>query len=176
MSHARAPAGPCKRLAICQNIAVTDRSPPARRHWSAQEREAFDRLQPLMQAELLQVALTLIRGKPQEHRREASALAQAALIRLSQRYVAQWHSRVDFYRWAAGVMRHVLIDHARAQRAAGPAPGIDDEPSQIGLALMAIDDALRQLERLEAQVGFADTTPMPPPSADAATPESDNLP
>ena len=129
-----------------------------------------------MRLELQKVAETLIKGRQPTHRLETSALVQAALIRLSQRYVAQWHSRIDFYRWAAGVMRNALIDHARSLRAAGAAPGLDDEPSQIGLALMAIDDALRQLERLEAQVGFADTSPIPPPSADAATPESDTLP
>ena len=134
-----------------------------RRRWSAQEREAFDRLLPLAHVELMKVALTLIRGDGQDHHFEASALAQASLIRLSQRYVAQWRSRVDFYRWASGVMRQVLVDHARSRRTAGVTLGVDNEPSQIGLALMAVDDALRKLERLEAQIGFADTSPMPPP-------------
>ena len=137
-----------------------------RRRWSAQEREAFDQLLPLVHVELLKVAMTLIRTDRRDHRFEASALVQASLIRLSQRHVAQWRSRIDFYRWSTSLMRHTLIEHARSQRMAGVTQGIDNAPSRIGLALMAVDDALRKLEHLEAQVGFAVTSPMPPPRHD----------
>jgi hypothetical protein len=140
-----------------------ERGPDFRRRWSADEREALDSLLPAIHIELMEVAMALVQCDQHDQRFEASGLAQAALIRLSQRYGEQLRSRVEFFRWAASVMRHVLVDHARWQRAAGAVQSDDADASQIGLALLAVDDALRRLERMETQQpDFVATPPMPP--------------
>jgi RNA polymerase sigma factor (TIGR02999 family) len=84
---------------------------------------------------------------------------------LSQRQTAQWSSRGEFFAWAAKVMRHVLVDHARARHAAkrggkNEHVDLDDHEASVSrvfatddawIELAALDDALKKLERLDPQ-------------------------
>ena len=135
--------------------------------WSKGEREALDVLLPLVYEELRKLARSLVRGERQDNTLQATGLVHETFIRLSQRRTAHWGSRGEFFGWAAKVMRHVLVDHARSHRTAkrgGDAVHVSLDDSEAGLPpspphatdeawsdLVALDDALKRLELLDAQ-------------------------
>lgn len=141
-----------------------------RRRWSAEERESLDGLLPLIHVELLKAATVLVQLDQYDKRLEAAGLVQAALIRLAQRHGKQWHSRVEFFRWTATIMRHVLVSHFDPNRPGAAASGEAVDVRQVGLALLSVDDALRKLEQMERMHDdFLATAPVPP------RPRSDRL-
>ena len=90
-----------------------------------------------------------------EHHRcgPGATLQTTALIHesyLKLRRSRDWDSRAHFLACAATAMRHVLIDGARSRLSAKrrlPDLPFDDGPDDI--ALLRLDDALRDLARLE---------------------------
>ena len=73
----------------------------------------------------------------------------------------KWESRGQFFRTAARVMRHILIDHARERKALKRGGGAKAIPLTAGFAelgctdddLLSLDEALRQLVALDEQKG-----------------------
>jgi RNA polymerase sigma factor (TIGR02999 family) len=133
--------------------------------WSGGERAALDRLVPVIYEELRKVARSLVRREHSDNTLQATGLVHEAFIRLSHRQTAHWRSRGEFFAWAATVMRHVLVDHARARRTAkrgGKSEHVNLDDHEAGVSrvlltndswieLAALDDALRKLERLDPQ-------------------------
>ena len=88
---------------------------------------------------------------------QATALVHEAYLRLigPKQQAASWDSRGHFFAAAAEAMRRVLIEQARAKRCQKRQAGrrrldIDDIKLATGATpdqLLAIDDALRKLER-----------------------------
>jgi RNA polymerase sigma factor (TIGR02999 family) len=72
-----------------------------------------------------------------------------------------WRGRAHFFAVAAGIMRRILIDHARKRRAARRGGGAAHVPLDEGLTvadqrpaeLLALDDALERLTHLDARQG-----------------------
>ena len=92
-------------------------------------------------------------GERPGHSLQATALVNEAYVRLVDATDVAWHDRAHFLAVAARVMRHILVDHARArhaQKRGGPAEKVTfddalvvtDEPRQDFIAL---DDALQAL-------------------------------
>lgn len=115
---------------------------------SAQGR-LFDRVY----RELKILAAARLRGERADHTLQPSALVNEAYIRFLGRTDVPWENRAHFFATAAGTMRRILIDHARARRAdkrdgALHRVELDDA---IALAdqdvegLVAVDEALREL-------------------------------
>jgi RNA polymerase sigma factor (TIGR02999 family) len=83
-------------------------------------------------------------------------LLNEVYLRLSQLKNAQWESRAGFFALCAEMMRRILIDHARsrqAQKRGGsamrvPLDGIELMSEPRADELIALDDALKQLETL----------------------------
>ena len=85
-----------------------------------------------------------------------------AYLRLVTSDGARWENRAHFFAVAARAMRHILVDHARARRAAkrggaaAPVPldelrhVISDEQAE---RLVALDDALTQLTEVDPEAG-----------------------
>lgn len=132
--------------------------------WVAGESAALDQLLPVIYEELRSVARSLVRRESADNTLQATGLVHETFIRLSRRQTAHWRTRGEFFAWAAKVMRHVLIDHARARRRAKRGGGVahvcvdeyaDGLPASCGdrdwLELMALDEALKRLERLDVQ-------------------------
>ena len=67
--------------------------------------------------ELRKRAARLVRGERTDHTLSATAVVNEAFVRLSSRMATDWEDRSHFYAVASGIMRHVLIDHARGHRA-----------------------------------------------------------
>jgi len=120
------------------------------RAWRSGQRDALDRLMPLVYAELHRLALGHMRGERPEHTLQATALVNEAYLRLVDADV-DWRDRAHFFAVAATTMRRILVDHARAQgrkKRAGVRVSLEEShlvtPDREG-ELVAIDDALTRL-------------------------------
>ena len=83
----------------------------------AGKREAEDKLIPLVYAELRRLAAHYLRGERVDHTLQPTALVHEAYIRLTKVREVDWQSRSHFFATAATLMRRILVDHARAQKA-----------------------------------------------------------
>lgn len=123
------------------------------REWSAGNKEALDQLMPLVYDQLRKLAARSLAAERPGHTLRATALVNEAYLRLV-RSDQDFHDRVHFYAVAARVLRHILVDHARAKnrqmRGAGAQKLTLDEailvtPEQPGL--LELDEALERLAR-----------------------------
>jgi RNA polymerase sigma factor (TIGR02999 family) len=86
--------------------------------WSRGDRGAFDRVVPLVYAELRKIAARQLRGEVPEQALQPTDLVHALFLQLVDQRHATWENREEFYAIAARMMRRILVDHARARRAA----------------------------------------------------------
>jgi len=129
--------------------------------WAGGDRAALDQLTPLVHAELRRIARRQMSGERDGHTLQATALVNEAYLRLAGNEGFQWQSRAHFFAVCAQVMRHILIDHARAhardKRGGGAAHVSLDEAAVVAgeraSEILALDEALRALEALDAQKG-----------------------
>jgi len=129
--------------------------------WAGGDREALDKLTPLVHAELRRIARRQMGGERQGHTLQATALVNEAYMRLAGGVGFEWHDRAHFYAVCAQVMRHVLIDHARAHardKRGGGALQVSLEEVAVmsgegASELVALDEALRELEEVDPQKG-----------------------
>jgi RNA polymerase sigma factor (TIGR02999 family) len=118
--------------------------------------EALERLLPIVYQELRRLAAYQLCAERPGHTLQPTALVHEAYLRLVGRGDQRVLSRAHFFALAASVMRHVLVDHARA-RVAGKRGGgatrveledADLVPSEREADLVALDDSLTSLARL----------------------------
>ena len=122
--------------------------------WGHGDRDAFDRLVPLVTHELRQLAGKYLRREREGHTLQPTALVNEAYLRLVDLNRIEWQDRAHFFAMAARTMRRILVDHARARnndKRGGGAPRVPLELAlEISLAperhLVELDDALRRLE------------------------------
>jgi RNA polymerase sigma factor (TIGR02999 family) len=118
---------------------------------------AFDELVSAVYAELRKLAAYHLRAERPDHTLQPTALVHEAYVRLARGADRPWQDRAHFLAAAAQVMRHVLVDHARA-RAAEKRAGqrtqvaLDDAlelAATENLDVLALDDALRALDEVD---------------------------
>jgi RNA polymerase sigma factor (TIGR02999 family) len=119
--------------------------------------DAFDRLMPLVYAELRRLADAQLRREGRAHSLQPTLLVHEAFLRLAEADVT-WKDRTHFLSVAARIMRRVLVEHARAVRAQKRGGGqihvtlSDDLPADgPGVDVLALDEALQRLRRLDAR-------------------------
>jgi RNA polymerase sigma factor (TIGR02999 family) len=120
---------------------------------------AIDELVPLLYDELRRIAAYYLRAERPDHTLQPTALVNEAYLRLVGREELRWESRAHLIAIAAKVMRHVLVDHARARRTEKRAgvlalAALDealDVLDERGTDLVALDDALKTLETMGAR-------------------------
>ncbi|MCK4658396.1 MAG: sigma-70 family RNA polymerase sigma factor [Phycisphaerae bacterium] len=107
--------------------------------------------------ELRRIAANQLRHERVGHTLQTTALVNEAYVRLSKREGHKWSSKADFCAAAAQAIRRVLIDHARARRAAkrgGPdAQRVELDGTVLAMPksnvdLLDLDGALRRLAAL----------------------------
>jgi RNA polymerase sigma-70 factor, ECF subfamily len=121
---------------------------------------AAERLLPLVYAELHRLAASYMRRERPDHTLQATALINEAYLRLA-RENEEWNNREHFIGMAANVMRHVLVDYARAHKAKQRDGGMKRVEMQDDLAVspekleqvVSLDEALQTLERLHPRQG-----------------------
>ena len=123
--------------------------------WSRGDSTALGRLMPLVLDELRRIATRLLRTTELPNQDlEPEDLVSEAYLRLVSRSNVQWEGKAHFYSYAAGLMRRILVDHARAvsrrtlggRRATEPVsiePEIDDPEGKL------LAEALAALSRIE---------------------------
>ncbi len=79
------------------------------------DRDARDQLIAALYPELHAIAARLMRHEAVGHTLQATAVVNEAYIRLTQGESCVWGGRAHFLGVAAQVMRHILVDHARAK-------------------------------------------------------------
>ena len=92
--------------------------------WSQGNRDALDKLTPLVYDELHRLAGAYLRNQRPDHTLQATALVHEAYVRLLDIEEIKWQSRAHFICLMAQLMRRVLVDHARkhyAQKRGGAA-------------------------------------------------------
>lgn len=149
---------------------MTDRTPPRAsitellQAVQRGETGALDELFPLVYEELRSLARSQRRRWHGDLTLNATALVHEAYIKLVDRRAIVPESRGHFFAVAAKAMRHILCNYARDRRRlkrGGGAAHVPieetasglpiDVPDEHVLELTALDDALRQLERLDAR-------------------------
>ena len=130
--------------------------------WSRGDKSALDRLFPLVHAELRRIARRQMNQERPGHTLQATALVNEAYLRLAGKQGFELQNRAHFFAVCAQVMRHILIDHARAhsrdKRGGSSAIRASlDEADLIAAEqaeeVIALDDALQSLERVDPQKG-----------------------
>lgn len=129
--------------------------------WSNGDQAALDKLLPLVNAELRQLARRYMRRESPGHTLQTSALVNEAYLRLIDQKHVQWQNRAHFFGIAAQLMRRILIDHARshhyAKRGGGAIKVSLDEAAAVtearAVELLAVDEALERLMAMDARKG-----------------------
>ena len=88
------------------------------RAWRAGDEQARDRLMPLVYDALHRRAAAYLRRERRDHTLQATALVNEVYLRLVDQRRIDWQNRAQFYGVAAGMMRRILVDHARGRRMA----------------------------------------------------------
>jgi len=127
--------------------------------WTAGDQSVIGQLTPLIYAELHKLAHRQLRRERRDHTLQSTALVHEAWLRLIDQRQAGWRDRAHFFAVSGQMMRRILVDYARAQHREKRGGGAQvlaldeaiDLPRQRGLELMALDDALQDLARLDAR-------------------------
>jgi RNA polymerase sigma factor (TIGR02999 family) len=130
-------------------------------NWSQGDKEALNELMPLVYEELRRLAKSYLRRERSDHTLQGTAVVHEAFLRLIDQNRVQWQSRAHFFGVAAQMIRHILVDHARAalagKRGGGAAKLSLDEAIAVSgpkdVDLIRLDDALKDLARLDQQQG-----------------------
>jgi RNA polymerase sigma factor (TIGR02999 family) len=125
--------------------------------WSRGDRDALDRLLPLVYRELRGVAARQLHRERNGHTLQPTALVHEAYLRLVEQRDVDWQNRAHFFGVAAQVMRRVLVDHARRQAARKrgdnlqrvPLEDVIDSSSTTEIPVIGLDEALTRLERVD---------------------------
>jgi RNA polymerase sigma factor (TIGR02999 family) len=125
--------------------------------WSGGDAGARDRLLPLVYDELRRRAAAYLRRERRGNTLQPTALVHEAYLRLVDQRRAVWQNRAQFLGVAAEMMRRILVDRARARRAAkrsGRWARVTLDPalaqsSPPDVRVLDLDDALRRLAALD---------------------------
>lgn len=125
--------------------------------WSNGDRQALEKLTPLVYDELRRLAARYLRQERAGHTLQSTALVHEAYMKLVGQNNVRWQNRAHFFGIAAQMIRRILVDYARARhaekRGAGAAQLSLDEaialPGGRDLDLVALDDALEGLGKID---------------------------
>jgi RNA polymerase sigma factor (TIGR02999 family) len=115
---------------------------------------AYDRLLPLLYAELRTVAQRYMRRERPDHTLQPTALVHEAFLRLVGGSPGAFEDRGHFLRAAAQAMRRVLVDHARARNASKRGGALrvtfdEGAAAEQPVDILVLDDALDRLAAAE---------------------------
>jgi len=126
--------------------------------WSQGDKAALNRLLPLVYAELHRMAQRYMGRENPGHTLQTTALIHEAYLRLIDQKETPWQNRAHFFGVAAQVMRHILVDYARARhnlKRGGEAEPVSLEEGAAVLSqepaaeLVALDEALDGLATVD---------------------------
>ena len=121
--------------------------------WSGGDQAAFEKLVPLVNAELRRLARRYMGQERAGHTLQPTALINEVYLRLIDWRSIRWQDRAHFFGVSARLMRRTLVDHARRHRTGkrgGDAITVSFDEATLGAPergadLIAIDEALETL-------------------------------
>ena len=127
--------------------------------WNNGDKEALDKLVPIVYDELRRQAARYLRRERPGHTLQTTALIHEAYLRLIDQKSVQWQNRAQFFGIAAQMMRRILVDHARTKHRAKRggsdirvsltnATSVTKDPD---LDLVELDEALNRLAEIDPQ-------------------------
>ena len=131
------------------------------RKWEEGDADALNRIVPLVYAELRKIARGRLGGERSAQSLTPTVLVHDAYLKLMDVRQARFRDRAHFLAMASRVMRRLLIDRARARRAARRGGGADVVEWDDDLvasdahadALTDLDDVLTRLETIDPRQG-----------------------
>src|ERR1700693_313451 len=128
------------------------------RAWSDGDRNALEKLTPIVYNELHRLARNYMRRERPGHSLQTTALVHEAYMRLVDYKRMQWQNRAHFFAVSAQLMRRILVDHARRHnlKRGGGVKHVSLELEEVamvggnrGADLVALDDAMDALARID---------------------------
>lgn len=123
-------------------------------------RDSLDRLVPVVYHELRAIAHRRLAGGARDGTLSTTALVHEAYLKLADHSGAEWPDPAHFLALAAVVMRHILVDRAKARHAVkrgGESRRISLDDEEIGVedqpeAILELDEAMDSLTDLEPRL------------------------
>ena len=130
--------------------------------WGQGDTAALDRLVPLLYDDLRRVARRHLRRECPGHTLQATALVHEVFLRLADVDRMTLKSRTHFFALSARLMRQILVDHARRQRASkrgggatvislNEAAGGAAPTSTSNVDVLALNEALEALSSIDGR-------------------------
>jgi len=129
--------------------------------WSQGSQQALSSLMPLVYPELRRIARNHLSRQGGPQTLESAGLANEAYLKLLRARGIRCENRIQFFSLCAQIIRHIVVDYARERGNAKHGGGIMrvpldealiDNPSR-GVGLLALDDALVLLSRIDPRKG-----------------------
>jgi RNA polymerase sigma-70 factor (ECF subfamily) len=128
-------------------------------NWSEGDREALEKLTPLVYNELRRLAHHYMSGARPGHTLQTTALVNEAYLRLADQTHPNWNNRAHFFAVAAKAMRQILVNYAlsyQAQKRGGGAQKIQLDEAAIvsqeqSKEVVDLHEALERLAELDAR-------------------------
>src|SRR5262245_58414060 len=127
--------------------------------WNNGDSSALEKLIPIVYDELKRIASGYLRRERPDHTLQTTALVHEAFMQLVDKQDMEWNDRVHFFRVAAQIMRHILVNHALTNKAAKRGGGdlklsLDDaigtaDKQEKDFDLLALNDALDRLAEID---------------------------
>ena len=127
--------------------------------WSSGDREALAVLAGVVEQDLRNIARRILADERRDGRWRPTELVHESYLRLLDWRAVHWQNRAHFFATAARMMRRVLVDAARARRAAKRGDGVDAVPIESldlpaagpPVDVVALEDALQRLAAVNAR-------------------------
>ncbi len=121
-------------------------------------REAIDKIFPLVYEELRKLAASRLRTERDDHTLQPTALVHEAYLRLIEQNKQTWENRIHFFGLAAEMMRRILVNHAlgknRIKRFGNQTRLALDEAVSFAqekeIDVVLLDEALNNLAKFDA--------------------------
>jgi RNA polymerase sigma-70 factor (ECF subfamily) len=131
------------------------------RAWGAGDRDALDKLTPLVCRELHRAAKRYMSGQQAGHTLQTTALVNEVYLRLVGFKEVDWNDRAHFFAVCAQLMRRILTDWARRQsylKRGKRAPHVSLDEALVlsperSPDLVALDYALKALSEFDRRKG-----------------------
>ncbi len=129
--------------------------------WSDGRADALEQLMPLVFDDIRDVARRVLAHETPDPVLQTTALVNEVYLKLAGRRTVAWRGRAHFLGTLAGLIRRLLVDHARrkksAKRGGGAELALEEALARAGTAprlhpldMIALDRALEKLERVDA--------------------------
>ena len=127
--------------------------------WSSGDESALDKLVPLVYQELHLRAKRYMSNERSARTLQTTALVNEVYLRLVDLPHRNWENRTHFLAVCAQLMRRILVDFARSRNYQKRGGGVENLPleealtvwSESPLQIIAVDDALKGLARVDAR-------------------------